>query len=203
MESFLQFICAHAHDAWWILFCLLMLAGLNVPISEDLVLLIAGIIGSTCLQGEWHHLFFWVWLGSYVSAWEAYWVGRLLGPKLYKVRWFGHVITPHRIERINHYYEKFGIFTFVVGRFCPGGIRNALFMTAGLGKMPFPKFIFRDGIACFFSSNVLFHIGFQFGKHHEALLHYFFTYEKIVLTVVCVAIATVIGFIWFKKKPAV
>src|SRR5690348_4166687 len=138
MESILHFICENSHNAHWIIFLLLMLAGFNVPISEDLMLLIGGIISSTCFVDPTNfdtlYLYIWIYFGCWLSAWEAYWVGRLLGPKLYDIKWFSHVITLKRIERLHHYYEKFGIFTFVVGRFMPGGVRNALFMTSGLGK---------------------------------------------------------------------
>lgn len=200
MEAFINFICENAHDAYWIMFLMLMLAGLNVPLSEDLILLISGVIASTCIPDHALNLFLWVWIGSYISAWEAYWIGRLLGPKLYKIRWFSHVITEHRIASINQYYEKFGIFTFIVGRFCPGGIRNGLFMSAGLGKMPFLKFMARDGLACFISSNVLFQIGFAFGENHHQLWEYFHAYEKIALLILGIVIVSLFSFFWFKKK---
>jgi membrane protein DedA with SNARE-associated domain len=200
METFISWICENAHDAYWIIFLMLMLAGLNVPISEDLMLLIGGMIASTCIPDQWLHLFIWVWIGCYFSAWEAYFIGRLLGPKLYNIKWFSHVITQHRIERINHYYEKFGILTFIVGRFCPGGVRNCLFMTAGLGKMPFLKFALRDGLACFISSNVLFHIGYKFGEHRTVLLHYFRNYEIILISIVVLIIVFICSIIWIKKN---
>ena len=200
METFINFICENAKDAHWIMFILLMLAGLNVPISEDVMLLVAGMIASTCIPEHWMQLFIWVWLGCYISASEAYWIGRIFGPKLYKIKWFSHVITEHRIERINHYYEKFGIMTFIVGRFCPGGVRNCLFMTAGLGKMPYNTFLLRDGLACFISSNVLFHIGYAFGENHELLLHYFHTYQGIAIGLVFSAIGGFIMYYWIKKK---
>ena len=136
MESIFNFICLHIHDAYWILFLLLLLAGMNIPISEDLILLTGGALASTCLEtsAQVWHLYFWIFLGCWVSAWEAYWLGRLLGPKLYEIKWFSRFITAKRISALHHYYERFGILTFIVGRFVPGGVRNALFMTSGLGR---------------------------------------------------------------------
>ena len=139
MESFVSFACENAHSAHWIFFLLLMLAGLSLPISEDIILLTGGAIASTCIPDETLHLFLWIYAGCWISAWETYWIGRYFGPKLYDIRWFRHIITPERIHRLHHYYEKFGVFTFIIGRFIPGGVRNALFMTAGLGKMPFTQ----------------------------------------------------------------
>ncbi len=162
-----------------------MLAGLNLPISEDILLLTAGALAQTCLpEGGAVNLFIWVYLGAWVSAWEVYWTGRLLGPKLYEIRWFKHFVSRERIDRLHHYYEKFGIFTFIIGRFIPGGVRNALFLTAGLGKMPFGKFLLRDGPSCLISTTTLFSVGYTFAEFHEELLAYLKTYNLIILSII-------------------
>jgi membrane-associated protein len=200
MEEFLNYICQHADYAYLIIFGMLMLAGLNIPFSEDLLLLTAGAIASTCLAGHWLHLYLWVFFGCWFSAWEAYWIGRSLGPKLYNIKWFNRILTRKRIEKLHYYYEKFGIFTFIVGRFCPGGVRNALFMSSGLGKMPFLIFIARDGFACVLSSSTLFYIGYFFGENYKTLLRYFKTYQEILLGIIIFIIAIIIGLVWSKSR---
>ena len=42
MESIINLIIEHASHAHWIVFSLLMLAGLNIPISEDLMIITTG-----------------------------------------------------------------------------------------------------------------------------------------------------------------
>lgn len=200
MESIVTFACAHAHSAHWIFFLLLMLAGLNIPISEDLILIVSGAIASTCIPDKALFLFSWVFAGCWLSAWEAYAIGRFLGPKVYDIRWFKHIVTPSRINRLHHYYEKFGVFTFIVGRFIPGGVRNALFMTAGLGKMPFLKFILRDGFACLISTSVLFSIGYALGNNYEVVFHYIKTYNEVVVGILLTLILAVCGRLWWLRK---
>lgn len=200
MESIVNFACAHAHSAHWIFFLLLMLAGLNIPISEDLILLTGGAIASTCIPNETLHLFCWIYAGCWLSAWEAYAIGRFLGPKVYTIRWFRHIITKERIERLHHYYEKFGVFTFIVGRFIPGGVRNALFMSSGLGKMPFWKFILRDGFACLISSTVIFSIGYSLSQNYHLVIHYFKTYDEIVIGCILLIIMGICFRLWWKSK---
>ena len=85
-------------------------------------------------------------------------------------------MTPHRLELLRFYYAKFGILTFIAGRFFPGGVRNALFMSSGLTKMPFHLFILRDGLACVISTLTLFYIGYQFGQNLDLILDYFHRY---------------------------
>jgi len=182
METIYTFICANAENAHWILFLCLLLAGLNIPISEDLVLLMAGTLAATCLDfPESYYLYIWVFFGCWFSAWEAYWLGRLWGTKLYTVRGFRHIITPARIEKLQHLYNRFGLLTFIVGRFIPGGVRNTLFITCGMGKMPFDKFIARDFIACLIASFTLFYLGFTFGEHFSLIVSYVRKYELIAL----------------------
>ncbi len=200
MEDVISFICQHAHSAHWMIFLLLMLAGFNVPISEDIILISAGAIASTCIPEHTLNLFLWTWAGCWISAWEAYWLGRLLGPKLYNIRWFSYIITPERIARLHHYYEKFGIFAFIVGRFCPGGVRNALFMTSGLGKMPFPTFLLRDGIACAISSTTIFTIGYHLGENYHVIIQYIVEYNRVAFGAILSIIALVVGFFWAKKR---
>lgn len=179
MDSFVTFLCQYAHETPWIIFCLLLLTGFNIPISEDLLIILAGAIVSICIPDHYFKLFFWVYAGALLSAWIAYWIGRLFGEKLYSMRWFKHVINKDRIEKLHEYYEKYGVLVFIVGRFCPGGIRNALFMTSGLGKMPFYTFILRDAFACLISTSVLFNLGYYFGIHYKKLLHWLKTYDLV------------------------
>ncbi len=192
MDSYVTFICEYAPTAPWIIFGLLLLAGFCLPISEDLLLLTGGALASSCAPEHIPALFIWTFFGCWLSAWEAYWIGRLLGPKLYQIRLFGRLLPPHRVERLHEYYERFGVFTFIVGRFIPGGARNALFMTSGLGKMPFLKFIIRDGFACLISSTTLFYLGYKLGENFKEVLLLFERYRYMVLAgiafVLCCAV---------------
>jgi membrane protein DedA with SNARE-associated domain len=197
LESLFAFICAHAHHAHWIIFCLLLLAGLSLPISEDLMLLGGGAIASTCIPEHALRMYIWIFFGCYLSAWEAYWMGRLLGPRLYHIPLFKSVVTPHRLQVLRQYYARFGFFTFIVGRFIPGGIRNALFISSGLTKMPFHLFILRDGIACLISSALLFHIGYRFGQNFDLILYYFNLYTHWFLGIILTLAVTGIIYLWY------
>lgn len=200
MESLIGFACENAHAAHWIFFLLIMIAGLNVPISEDIVLLTGGALASTCLPENALQLFIWLFFACWFSAWEAYWIGRLLGPKLYDIKWFSHILSLKRIERLHYYYEKYGILTFLIGRFIPGGARNALFMTSGLGKMPFHKFILRDLPACLLSVSVLFYLGYLFGQNYHTIIRHFKTYNLIALIIIIISILFAFTLSWHRSR---
>ena len=197
MDTIIPFIFAHAQYAHWIVFGALMLAGLNVPISEDLMIIFSAVLASTVIPENTYKLFLAVFLGCYLSDWICYWIGRHFGPKLWNIRWFAKTFEQKKIDRVHEYYAKYGFLTLLVGRFIPFGVRNGLFLTAGLGKMPFGKFLLSDGIACAFSNTTLFSLAYLAGKNYEALLASLKTFNIFLFGAFVIAI---IGFIWYKRK---
>lgn len=176
------------------IFICLLLTGFSLPLSEDLLILIAGALVSICIPDHYLILFLTAYFGSLFSAWIAYWIGRRYGEALYTIKWFKNIINKERIKKLHTYYEKFGIFTFIIGRFFPGGIRNALFMTSGLGKMPFSIFILRDSLACLISVTLLFNLGYLFGIHYKTVIHWIETYDLFAIGFLAIAFATYIFY---------
>jgi membrane protein DedA with SNARE-associated domain len=105
-----------------------------------------------------------VYAGAYFSDLICYWLGRLLGPKLFKIRLFANMASPEKIEKVGTYFERYGILTLIVGRFIPFGVRNAMFLTAGLSKMDFVKFALADLLACTISVATYFYLYYQYGE---------------------------------------
>jgi membrane-associated protein len=199
IEQIFSYICKHADQAHWLIFCLLLLTGLNIPISEDILIIGAGAIASSCIPDHAWRLYTWSFLGSYLSAWIAYWIGRLFGRHLYTIPMLSSVITPQRLAFLRSYYSRFGVFTFIVGRFFPGGIRNALFFSSGMTKMAFHLFILRDGFACLISSAVFFQLGYRFAQHLNLILFYFHRYTEWFLFLI-LAVGISIGIYFWKTR---
>lgn len=200
MESILEFLSAHVDQAYLIIFILFLLAGLYLPISEDVLLLTSGALVSIYRPEKYLLFYTWVFLGSWFSAWEIYWIGRLLGPKLYEFKSLHWLINDKKIAKLHHYYEKFGVYTFIVGRFIPGGMRNALFTTAGMGKMPFLKFILRDGFAALISTSLIFYIGYLIGENYRLIIHEVIAYNRIAFAIVLAFLIGLGGYFWIRHK---
>ena len=197
MESFILFVLDNATHAHLILFTLLMLAGLNIPFSEDFILIVGGMLGSTLLFQETTTLYIWLFLGCYLSSWEAYWLGRIFGEKLAHYRLFKKTLHPNRLKKIYNFYEKHAFLTLLIGRFIPFGVRNCLFMAAGIAKFPFFRFILRDLIPCLFSSLSIFSLGYTFGKNYQVLYEKLHHYQLILFLSSGVL---AIGFILFQYR---
>ena len=192
MEELIQIIQANIQYAHFIIFGTLLLAGLNIPVSEDAMLFIAAILASS--HPEYLiHLFLGVYLGAYFSDLIRYGLGRKVGPKLFKIKFFAGMAPPERVAKISAYYQKYGVMTLILGRFIPFGVRNALFLTAGLGKMNFTKFALSDLLACTISSVCFFNLYYYYG---ETVIDYIKQGNMVVFGLVLI----LVGIFWYKNK---
>src|SRR5437763_1149268 len=148
MESLLQWLTEYAAHAHFIIFGLLILAGFSLPISEEVMLILSGVLASSVIPDHTPHLFLSVFLGCYFSDWTAYWIGRFFGKKLYTIKWLPFSLTENRVQRLAWFYENYGFLTLFIGRFIPFGVRNGIFMTAGVSRMHFGKFALCNAVGC-------------------------------------------------------
>jgi membrane-associated protein len=196
MESLLHITSQYATHAHWFIFAAIILAGANLPLSIDLLALIAALLASQVVPENTLELFLSVYLGCLFSAWVSYWIGRLLGPKLYKWRLFAALLNPNRLTKIKSFYARHGLLTLILGRFIPFGVRNCLFMTAGISEAPFRTFLWRDFIACSVWSSVAFYLFYSLGQNYEVLSQHLKTINCLIFVAFSV---TVISVIWYKK----
>jgi membrane-associated protein len=200
MSYLLEWITSNASHAHYLLFFSLMMAGMNVPISEDLMIILGALLASTVVPENTFILFTFIFLGCYLSDWVSYWIGRKYGRKLWNIKWFAKTVSIQRIHQTEKFYHKYGFWTLLIGRFIPFGVRNCLFITAGIGRMHFGKFLLSDGIACFISNNVLFWLTFYLGKNYHMLVNKLKAFNLILFSLFVV---TLIGLFWYnvyKKK---
>ncbi len=163
MDAIVGFVQHNVAYAPFIVFGLLMLAGLSLPISEDLLIIVSALL-AVKHPDMVVSLFLGVYLGAYLSDLESYWVGRILGRRLWKVKFFAKLISEKSVQSIGAYYERYGTFTLLLGRFIPFGVRNALFLSAGLSRMHFGKFALTDWAACTMTNVALFSLTYFYGE---------------------------------------
>ena len=119
-------------------FVLLMLSGIGLSVSEDLIIIPAGVLVGSGELSFWSTL-----LAAYtgVVASDCLWFGivsRYGTPLLHK-RWFKRMVHPRRLLEAKHEMERRGAWMIVFARFIPGS-RTTAITVAGLLHMPFWKF---------------------------------------------------------------
>jgi len=159
-------LCQYAEYYPLVAFIALMLAGLSVPISEDLII----ITGALICQGKPSMLvpvFAAIYAGVVISDYFPYILGKYIRKGTVKTKFLTGFFSPRKIVRIHRYLEKYGIFTFIVGRFVPFGVRNTLFMTSGLFGLKLRRFALYDTTAATISVSTLFFLAYHFGEAVE------------------------------------
>lgn len=199
MDALINLIFEHASIAHFITFGALILAGFNIPISEDLVIIINGIIASTIIPENMYKILIAIFLGCYFADNISYWLGRLLGRKLWNLKWFQKTISKKKLVKTQNYYEKHGFKTLLLGRFIPFGVRNCLHLTAGMGKMNYGRFLLSDGIACFLSNIILFSLTYHLGKNYELIFKWLKTFHILCL-IIFFSVLFISILIYLKRK---
>lgn len=200
METLIHWIGSHAEHAHWVIFIAILLAGMNVPISVDILMICAALLAATVMPEHTIHLFLAMFLGCYFSAWIAYWIGRLAGNRLLQVSWFSKLLTAKRINHMRQFIEKYGFFTLLAGRFIPFGVRNCIFLTSGLSRMNFLRFACYDFIACFVWTSCMFYGIYSLGKNYDSVLASFKIFNLFIFAAFNV---TLIALIWYKRKKKI
>ncbi|MDR1898841.1 MAG: DedA family protein [Treponema sp.] len=163
MSGFFTFLNQYIEFFPLAAFICLILAGLNIPISEDLII-IAGALVSQADDSLLVPTLLAIYVGVILSDFLVYFIGTRVRKGAVKNKFAARILSLKLLERIRYCLDKFGVFTFIVCRFIPFGVRNTLFMSSGLFGLPFRLFALYDIIAVAISTNVLFFLVYHFGE---------------------------------------
>jgi membrane protein DedA with SNARE-associated domain len=182
-----------------VLFLLLFSMGLGLPVPEDIPLIISGAL---IAHGKFH------WVPAGIAAWcgiiggdmVLYHLGKKFGLEITRVPFIGKHVTKKRIERVEHLFERYGVWVVAVGRLI-AGIRGAMVVAAGASKFRFITFVIADGLAALVSGGLFMLLGFWLGQNMSALLHDVETVKRYLLWGAIIA-AIVFGayWLWRQKK---
>lgn len=127
-------------------------------IEGDITLLISGTMAQHASFGEYSFLkvFFFGTLGGMVGDSFGYFIGRLFHEKAKHYRFYK--MAQPRIERL---IDKFGSFAIIISKYIYG-IRVAMCLFYGIGRMTFIRFVILDAISCGLWVLVLAGVGYFF-----------------------------------------
>ena len=142
-------------------------AGLGVPISEDLTLLLAGALAAHGLTLYWPTLaagYFGVLIGDgLIHQW-----GRRMGPRAYAAPLVQKALSPARQEKLRAHFQRHAFLTIVVGRHTPF-LRAPVFFLAGASGVGLGKFVLADAISAGITVPAVVTLGFYFGNHLDVV----------------------------------
>lgn len=170
-------------------FIALLLAGLNLPFSEDLLI----VSGALICQADHSVLpltLAMLYAGVLLSDMVSYYLGRLASQGALKLNYVQAALKHRYVGKLKIHLDRHGTLTFIVCRFIPFGVRNALFMSSGFFGLSFRQFASYDLIASLISVNVLFWLVYVFGEGAEKPLHVAGIIMFIALTCLALSVIT-------------
>jgi len=180
-------------------FVCLLLAGCNIPISEDLII----ITGALLSQEEPFLLvpnLIAIYIGVIASDFFIYWIGTKVRKGSAKSSFFSGLIPEKAMEKMHNKLDKYGIFTFIVCRFIPFGVRNTLFFTSGFFNLRPRVFALYDFIAAMISINTLFFLAYFLGDDVKRPIKIAGVVLFILLVSGIIMLFVRIVIIWKRKK---
>ena len=173
-------------------------AGLGVPISEDLTLLLGGALAARGVTSYWPTLaagYFCVLLGDgLIHHW-----GFRMGPAAYDHRKVQKVLSRERQQKLREHFARHGFLTIVVGRHTPI-LRAPVFFLSGASKVPLWKFLVADAISAAITVPIVVTLGYYFGEHLDDIRQLIHKVQWIIAAVVAVAIAAYL--LWRRRLKA-
>jgi membrane protein DedA with SNARE-associated domain len=146
------------------IFAVLVLGSLGVPIPEEMAIIAAAVLSHEGLARWWLALPVCL-VGVLSGDMVLYWVGRHWGEDILNWRMARLVLTRKREQWLKAAYRRHALKTIVTARHVTG-LRAAAFLTAGMARVPFWKFIVADagaavlgvplgfGLAYFFTDEI-------------------------------------------------
>ena len=149
----------------------LLLAGLNIPISEDLVIITGALLNQEIVQaqipdtkGMLFPSLLAIYVGVIISDFLSYYLGTLVRKGTIKASFLDSLFSQRKMDLIHKHLNNHGFLTFIICRFIPFGARNTLFMTSGFLGLPMRRFALYDITAALISTNTLFFLVYYFGE---------------------------------------
>src|SRR5262245_7068971 len=121
----------------------MILTGCGLPTPEE-VAIIAGGVASAAGKLDWRLTLGSLLIGAIVGDAVMYGIGYFFGQKLLqKNRLWNRMITPEREKKVETLLAQHGVKVLLVARFLVG-LRGPMYITAGILKVPFKRFLIAD-----------------------------------------------------------
>jgi membrane protein DedA with SNARE-associated domain len=167
-------------------------------IEGDITLLISGVMAHSRFFGDYSFgkVFLFGMAGGVAGDSFGYWLGRFFAAKIQNYKFYQR--SQPRIERL---VDKFGGWAIVVSKYIYG-VRVAICISSGVGKMSFTRFLFNDVISCTIWATMLAGIGYFFSGLITNIIGDFQKIGIALLILVAVGILSVyfIERLWISKK---
>ncbi|MFH1224152.1 MAG: DedA family protein [Pseudomonadota bacterium] len=198
LEYITSLVAGSERTGLLIVFIILVACGLGLPVPEDISIIAAGILVSAKAT-NFATAFIVCLTGILIGDSTIYWMGRLLGRRLFKLpvlsRIFNSKFMSHGKTALNKYGNKIIFFA----RFLPG-LRAPIYFFSGTMRVSFTLFLVFDFLAALISVPVWIYLGKIFGENLDFIEKVIKSYKLgAILLILFFVVILIIDHLWRKK----
>jgi membrane protein DedA with SNARE-associated domain len=181
------------------IFVALFLGAMGVPLPEEVPILTSGVLAHEGVVRWWLALP--VCLAGVLSGDVVlYWVGHHWGERVLAWRVVRLILSPAREASLKASYQRHGVKIVFAARHVMG-LRAAAFLTAGIARVPFGRFLAADATASMLGVPTSFALAFFFTDQLEEILRDVHRVERWALLLALVLVAAWITVrVWRQGK---
>ncbi len=172
-------------------FVALFLGGLGMPVPEEVAILTSGVLAHEGVVRWWLALPVCV-VGVLSGDVVLYWVGRHWAERVLAWRVVRRVLSAEREAALADAYRRHGVKIVFTARHVMG-LRAAAFLTAGIARVPFPRFLAVDALGALLGVPVSFGLAYFFTDQLTEILRDVRRVERWALLLALVGVAAWIG----------
>ena len=149
----------------------LILTGAGLPIPEEVIVIFSGVASNQKVLDPWLAFASCV-VGALLGDLATYGIGRHFGRNVLREHpWFARFVTPEREKQIEAMIELHGLKVFFLARFLVG-LRSPMYLTAGILRVPFTRFILIDTFCATTVIGVFFSLSYVFADRMHGWWHW-------------------------------
>jgi len=190
------------HVSYLGIIVVLILTGSGLPIPEEIPIIAAGVASSVGTLNPWL-AFVCCLIGALAGDSVIYVIGYHFGHSLVtRHPRFAQLLHADREARIEAMIRRHGLKVFFLSRFMVG-IRAPVYLTAGILRMSFRRFILIDTVCATAVVAVFFGLGYAYGDHVTALFQLIRRSEIGLSVAVVTGVCVVVLYYWWRRRRQV
>lgn len=130
----------------------------------------------------------------------GYWIGYRAGPRVF-TRADSRIFSPDYVVRAEHFFERFGALTILIGRFVPI-VRTVATVMAGVGRMPLRKYVTYSVIGGIVWADGVLLLGHALGHVQWVRDHKQYIDALVIVVVVLGLVPTLLHFLRGRRRPS-
>jgi len=187
-----------SEDGPWLLFGIIMLAGVGIPVSEEILIIPAGFLIERGVLPLWWTIAA-AWTGVVLADLIWMLLVRRFAHRLLGIRFFRRMFHPRRLLEIKHLLDRWGAWVVIMGRILPAA-RTPVITAAGLAHMPVRKFMLGECIGAAKSVGWQLFVGWLIAKGLGDSIHDRHVRDAVLIGG-CVLVLIVVAW-WIRRRQS-